>query len=155
MPVTGSISSTWLMMSFRTAKGRTLSFTEAPSPRCCQAPPAGQVSEPHACLCTSVISAFWADSLCVCRDAKVCTSVDRIFSIWQERSVYPEELISELKASLQKKEKEKEKKGEIEREGGERGEIERATTFSWSVSELYASSICHCCKDKQSIKITV
>ncbi len=55
---------------------------------------------------------FWADSLCVCRDAKVFRSVDRIFSIWQERNVYPEELISELKASLQKKEKEKEKEKE-------------------------------------------
>ncbi len=43
----------------------------------------------------------------------MCTSVDRIFSIWQERSVYPEELISELKASLQKKEKEKEKKEKL------------------------------------------
>lgn len=30
-------------------------------------------------------------------------SVERIFNIWQERSVYPEELISELKANLQKK----------------------------------------------------
>jgi len=42
----------------------------------------------------------------------VCKSVDRIFSIWQERNVYPEELISELKANLQKREKEKEKEKE-------------------------------------------
>lgn len=39
-----------------------------------------------------------------CRDAKVRKSVERIFNIWQERSVYPEELITELKANLQKKE---------------------------------------------------
>ncbi|TSL82602.1 Regulation of nuclear pre-mRNA domain-containing protein 2 [Bagarius yarrelli] len=38
------------------------------------------------------------------RDAKVRKSVERIFNIWQERSVYPEELITELKANLQKKE---------------------------------------------------
>jgi len=62
--------------------------------------------------CDSYRSTFSADSLCACRDAKVCKSVDRIFSIWQERSVYPEELITELKASLQKKEKEKEKEKE-------------------------------------------
>lgn len=62
---------------------------------------------------TTEVVTFWADSLCVCRDAKVCKSVDRIFSIWQERNIYPEELISELKASLQKKEKEKEKKEKV------------------------------------------
>ncbi|XP_016342577.1 regulation of nuclear pre-mRNA domain-containing protein 2-like [Sinocyclocheilus anshuiensis] len=45
------------------------------------------------------------DAALLVKDAKVCKSVDRIFSIWQERNVYPEELISELKASLQKKEK--------------------------------------------------
>ncbi|XP_026140602.1 regulation of nuclear pre-mRNA domain-containing protein 2-like isoform X2 [Carassius auratus] len=49
------------------------------------------------------------DAALLVKDAKVCKSVDRIFSIWQERNIYPEELISELKASLQKKEKEKEK----------------------------------------------
>ncbi|KAF4087472.1 hypothetical protein AMELA_G00071130 [Ameiurus melas] len=38
------------------------------------------------------------------KDAKVRKSVERIFNIWQERSVYPEELITELKANLQKKE---------------------------------------------------
>ncbi|XP_065102408.1 regulation of nuclear pre-mRNA domain-containing protein 2 [Paramisgurnus dabryanus] len=49
------------------------------------------------------------DAALLVKDAKVSKSVDRIFSIWQERNVYPEELISELKANLQKKEKEKEK----------------------------------------------
>ncbi|KAL4636176.1 regulation of nuclear pre-mRNA domain-containing protein 2 [Arapaima gigas] len=38
------------------------------------------------------------------KDAKVRKSVERIFTIWEERNVYPEELISELKASLVKKE---------------------------------------------------
>ncbi|KAI7806697.1 putative regulation of nuclear pre-mRNA domain-containing protein 2 [Triplophysa rosa] len=52
------------------------------------------------------------DAALLVKDAKVCKSVDRIFSIWQERNVYPEELISELKTSLQKKEKEREKEKE-------------------------------------------
>ncbi|KAJ8354848.1 hypothetical protein SKAU_G00224150 [Synaphobranchus kaupii] len=38
------------------------------------------------------------------KDGKVRKSVERIFTIWEERNVYPEELISELKASLVKKE---------------------------------------------------
>ncbi|XP_061103630.1 regulation of nuclear pre-mRNA domain-containing protein 2-like [Conger conger] len=37
------------------------------------------------------------------KDGKVRKSVERIFSIWEERNVYPEELTSELKASLVKK----------------------------------------------------
>ncbi|XP_059363279.1 regulation of nuclear pre-mRNA domain-containing protein 2-like [Carassius carassius] len=56
------------------------------------------------------------DAALLVKDAKVCKSVDRIFSIWQERNVYPEELISELKASLQKKDKEKEKDKEKQKE---------------------------------------
>ncbi|KAG7469431.1 hypothetical protein MATL_G00128790 [Megalops atlanticus] len=38
------------------------------------------------------------------KDGKVRKSVERIFTIWEERNVYPEELISELKACLVKKE---------------------------------------------------
>ncbi|XP_066577125.1 regulation of nuclear pre-mRNA domain-containing protein 2 [Amia ocellicauda] len=38
------------------------------------------------------------------KDAKVRKSVERIFTIWEERSVYPEELITELKSGLAKKE---------------------------------------------------
>ncbi|XP_051577486.1 regulation of nuclear pre-mRNA domain-containing protein 2-like isoform X2 [Myxocyprinus asiaticus] len=56
------------------------------------------------------------DAALLVKDAKVWKSVDRIFSIWQERNVYPEELISELKANLQKKEKEKEKEKSKEKE---------------------------------------
>uniref|UniRef100_A0A674CMC0 Regulation of nuclear pre-mRNA domain-containing protein 2 n=1 Tax=Salmo trutta TaxID=8032 RepID=A0A674CMC0_SALTR len=37
-------------------------------------------------------------------DSKVMKSVDRILSIWEERSVYTEELIAELRASLVKEE---------------------------------------------------
>ncbi|XP_064840084.1 regulation of nuclear pre-mRNA domain-containing protein 2-like [Oncorhynchus masou masou] len=37
-------------------------------------------------------------------DSKVMKSVDRILSIWEERSVYKEELIAELRASLVKEE---------------------------------------------------
>ncbi|XP_017565806.1 regulation of nuclear pre-mRNA domain-containing protein 2 isoform X1 [Pygocentrus nattereri] len=44
------------------------------------------------------------DAALLVRDAKVRKSVERIFSIWQERSIYPDELITELKATLQKKE---------------------------------------------------
>uniref|UniRef100_A0A4W4HPK0 Regulation of nuclear pre-mRNA domain-containing protein 2 n=1 Tax=Electrophorus electricus TaxID=8005 RepID=A0A4W4HPK0_ELEEL len=44
------------------------------------------------------------DAALLVRDAKVRKSVERIFNIWQERSVYPEELITELKTALQKKE---------------------------------------------------
>ncbi|KAA0702889.1 Regulation of nuclear pre-mRNA domain-containing protein 2 [Triplophysa tibetana] len=59
------------------------------------------------------------------KDPKVCKSVDRIFTIWQERNVYPEELISELKTSLQKKEKEREKEKEKENEKEKEKEKER------------------------------
>lgn len=50
------------------------------------------------------------------RDGKVRKSVERIFTIWEERSVYPEEVISQLKASFNKKEKEREKQKEKEKE---------------------------------------
>lgn len=36
-------------------------------------------------------------------------SVERIFTIWEERSVYPEEVIAQFKAGINKKEKEKPK----------------------------------------------
>ncbi|XP_034553362.1 regulation of nuclear pre-mRNA domain-containing protein 2 isoform X2 [Notolabrus celidotus] len=50
------------------------------------------------------------------KDGKVRKSVERIFVIWEERSVYPEELIAQLRANLNKKEKEREKLKEKERE---------------------------------------
>ncbi|GAA6220618.1 regulation of nuclear pre-mRNA domain-containing protein 2-like isoform X1 [Lates japonicus] len=50
------------------------------------------------------------------KDGKVRKSVERIFTIWEERSVYPEEVISQLKASFNKKEKEREKQKEKEKE---------------------------------------
>ncbi|KAI1901528.1 hypothetical protein AGOR_G00035350 [Albula goreensis] len=37
------------------------------------------------------------------KDAKVRKSVERILNIWEERSVYPEEMISELRAGLSRK----------------------------------------------------
>lgn len=37
------------------------------------------------------------------RDSKVRKSVERILTIWDERSVYPEELISELRAGVARK----------------------------------------------------
>lgn len=55
-------------------------------------------------------------SFCVIRDAKVRRSVERIFSIWEERSVYPEEIISQFKAGLNKKDKERERQKEKEKE---------------------------------------
>lgn len=36
-------------------------------------------------------------------------SVERIFTIWEERSVYPEEVIAQFKAGMNKKDKEKPK----------------------------------------------
>lgn len=36
-------------------------------------------------------------------------SVERIFTIWEERSVYPEEVIAQFKSGMNKKEKEREK----------------------------------------------
>ncbi|XP_072316145.1 regulation of nuclear pre-mRNA domain-containing protein 2 isoform X2 [Eucyclogobius newberryi] len=55
------------------------------------------------------------------RDPKVRKSIDRIFTIWEERSVYPAETIAQFKVGLNKKEerekqREKEKKKEKERE---------------------------------------
>lgn len=56
-------------------------------------------------------------SFCIVdRDGKVRKSVERIFTIWEERSVYPEEVIAQFKASLNKKEKEREKQKEKEKE---------------------------------------
>lgn len=56
-------------------------------------------------------------SFCIVdRDGKVRKSVERIFSIWEERSVYPEEVIAQFKASLSKKEKDREKQKEKEKE---------------------------------------
>uniref|UniRef100_A0A8C5EJR5 Regulation of nuclear pre-mRNA domain-containing protein 2 n=1 Tax=Gouania willdenowi TaxID=441366 RepID=A0A8C5EJR5_GOUWI len=43
------------------------------------------------------------------KDVKVRKSVERIFTIWEERSVYSEEVIGQLKTNLNKKEKEREK----------------------------------------------
>ncbi|CAB1334521.1 unnamed protein product, partial [Coregonus sp. 'balchen'] len=43
------------------------------------------------------------------KDPKVRKSVERIFTIWEERNVYPEELITQLKANLARKERERER----------------------------------------------
>ncbi|XP_056157751.1 regulation of nuclear pre-mRNA domain-containing protein 2 [Lampris incognitus] len=50
------------------------------------------------------------------KDGKVRKSVERIFSIWEERSVYPEELIAQFKAGLNKKDKEREREKERQKE---------------------------------------
>lgn len=50
------------------------------------------------------------------RDGKVRKAVERIFTIWEERSVYPGETIAQFKAGLNKKEKEREKQKEKEKE---------------------------------------
>ncbi|KAM9806073.1 regulation of nuclear pre-mRNA domain-containing protein 2-like isoform X2 [Syngnathus typhle] len=49
------------------------------------------------------------------KDAKVRKSVERILSIWEERGVYPEELINQLKANLNKKEKDRDKQKDKEK----------------------------------------
>ncbi|XP_019896854.3 regulation of nuclear pre-mRNA domain-containing protein 2 [Esox lucius] len=49
------------------------------------------------------------------KDPKVRKSVERIFTIWEERNVYPEEVITQLKANLTRKEREREKEKEKEK----------------------------------------
>ena len=65
---------------------------------------------------TSIEVCYVVFSFVTVRDGKVRKSVERIFSIWEERSVYPEEVIAQFKASLNKKEKEREKQREKEKE---------------------------------------
>ncbi|XP_065813792.1 regulation of nuclear pre-mRNA domain-containing protein 2-like isoform X3 [Labrus bergylta] len=50
------------------------------------------------------------------KDVKVRKSVERIFVIWEERSVYPEEVIAQFRTCLNKKDKERERQKEKERE---------------------------------------
>ncbi|XP_029307924.1 regulation of nuclear pre-mRNA domain-containing protein 2 [Cottoperca gobio] len=68
------------------------------------------------------------------RDVKVRRSVERIFTIWQERSVYPEEVIAQFKAGMKQKgkgareaERKRKEEGEAkaEREGKRQREGER------------------------------
>uniref|UniRef100_A0A3B3DBS8 Regulation of nuclear pre-mRNA domain containing 2b n=1 Tax=Oryzias melastigma TaxID=30732 RepID=A0A3B3DBS8_ORYME len=49
-------------------------------------------------------------------DGKVRKSVERIFTIWAERNVYPEEVIAQFKTCLNKKEKDRVKQKEKEKE---------------------------------------
>lgn len=51
--------------------------------------------------------------------------MERIFSIWEERSVYPEEVIAQFKAGLNRKEKEREKLKEKEKEKQKEKEKEK------------------------------
>lgn len=57
------------------------------------------------------LSRYWCWNKVVwfVRDGKVRKSVERIFTIWEERSVYPEEVIAQFKAGINKKDKEKPK----------------------------------------------
>lgn len=59
------------------------------------------------------------------RDGKVRKSVERIFSIWEERSVYPEEVIAQFKAGLNRKEKERERPKEKEKDKDKEKEKEK------------------------------
>lgn len=67
------------------------------------------------CICLftkrTVLSSFYS-----VRDGKVRKSVDRIFTIWAERNVYPEEVIAQFKTYLHKKEKDRVKQKEKEKE---------------------------------------
>ena len=51
--------------------------------------------------------------------------MERIFTIWEERSVYPEELISLLKTTLARRERDREKEKDKEREREREKEKER------------------------------
>ncbi|KAK7878834.1 hypothetical protein WMY93_030860 [Mugilogobius chulae] len=77
------------------------------------------------------------------RDGKVRKSIERIFTIWEERSVYPAETIAQFKASLNKKEerekqreKEKEKKKEKEKEREKEREKEKPPAPSTTKAAL-------------------
>uniref|UniRef100_A0A1A8P990 Regulation of nuclear pre-mRNA domain-containing protein 2 n=1 Tax=Nothobranchius pienaari TaxID=704102 RepID=A0A1A8P990_9TELE len=72
------------------------------------------------------------------KDGKVRRSVERIFTIWEQRSVYPEELITQLKANLNKKEKEREKQKEKEKEKAK--EKETATAIAPSSTKAALKS---------------
>ncbi|XP_061838901.1 regulation of nuclear pre-mRNA domain-containing protein 2-like isoform X2 [Nerophis lumbriciformis] len=62
------------------------------------------------------------------KDPKVRKSVERILSIWEERSVYSEELLTQLKTNLNKKEKEREKPKEKVKEKEKEKEKETPPT---------------------------
>lgn len=64
-------------------------------------------------------------SLFMVRDGKVRKSVERIFTIWEERSVYSAELIAQFKAGLNKKEREREREKEKQKEKEKEREKER------------------------------
>ncbi|KAM4736484.1 regulation of nuclear pre-mRNA domain-containing protein 2 isoform 1-T2 [Anableps anableps] len=70
----------------------------------------------NAIVFRSAFSDVLPNAALLIKDGKVRKSVERIFSIWEERNVYPEEVIAQFKASLHKKEKEREKQKEKEKE---------------------------------------
>uniref|UniRef100_A0A3Q2Y1Q2 Regulation of nuclear pre-mRNA domain containing 2b n=1 Tax=Hippocampus comes TaxID=109280 RepID=A0A3Q2Y1Q2_HIPCM len=75
------------------------------------------------------------------RDAKVRKSVERILSIWEERSVYPEELLTQLKANLNKKEKDREKQKEKEKvKEKEKGREKTKAAIKSKIVEEFAPS---------------
>ncbi|CAL8290548.1 unnamed protein product [Merluccius merluccius] len=59
------------------------------------------------------------------KDGKVRKSVERIFTIWEERSVYSEELIAQFKAGLNKKDREREREKERQKEKEKEKEKEK------------------------------
>ncbi|KAK5599876.1 hypothetical protein CRENBAI_014475 [Crenichthys baileyi] len=70
----------------------------------------------NAIVFRSAFSDVLPNAALLIKDGKVRKSVERIFSIWEERNVYPEEVIAQFKAGLHKKEKEREKQKEKEKE---------------------------------------
>uniref|UniRef100_A0A3B5MNY3 Regulation of nuclear pre-mRNA domain containing 2b n=1 Tax=Xiphophorus couchianus TaxID=32473 RepID=A0A3B5MNY3_9TELE len=70
----------------------------------------------NAIVFRSAFSDVLPNAALLVKDGKVRKSVERIFSIWEERNVYPEEVIAQFKASLHKKDKEREKQREKEKE---------------------------------------
>lgn len=78
------------------------------------------------------------------RDGKVRRSVERIFSIWEERSVYPEEVIAQFKANLNKKEKEREKQKEKEKEKEKVKEKEKEKEATPANGQFVTSEFCQC-----------
>ncbi|KAF6739540.1 Regulation of nuclear pre-mRNA domain-containing protein 2 [Oryzias melastigma] len=70
----------------------------------------------NAAVFRSAFSDVLPNAALLIKDGKVRKSVERIFTIWAERNVYPEEVIAQFKTCLNKKEKDRVKQKEKEKE---------------------------------------
>ncbi|XP_035990339.1 regulation of nuclear pre-mRNA domain-containing protein 2 [Fundulus heteroclitus] len=94
----------------------------------------------NAIVFRSAFSDVLPNAALLIKDGKVRKSVERIFTIWEERNVYPEEVISQFKAGLHKKEKEREKQKEKEKEKEKEKQKEKETPSANAPSSTKAAS---------------